>query len=306
MTCCSNFNIENKAEPAPKIIVRKKEGTVISVDELQIGDTLVYEVGADIVIPEIPEVTAGEPGPPGKSLYTIWLEEGNVGTEQDMIDSFKGAPGTPGTSYPPPVNGEPGAKGADGVTPVIKIGTVTLGDEPSASITGSTLNPELNLVFPKPKDGEDGEDGVIGGDVQSSGTFTSANNVQYMDFGTANHPGLYVTSAWQTCASTVVKNNSTRDRIYRVYTEVGVTSDGRWDDFVWRMMVNGALHKGMTYKNLLEYVAPQLGNIFNMEAYFKLTPGQAITVSTEMSALTGYSNYNFRRTISNIIAYAID
>ena len=30
-------------------------------------------------------------GPPGKSAYEIWLEEGNTGTEQDFLDSLKGA-----------------------------------------------------------------------------------------------------------------------------------------------------------------------------------------------------------------------
>lgn len=32
----------------------------------------------------------GPPGAEGKSAYQIWLELGNVGTEQDFIDSLKG------------------------------------------------------------------------------------------------------------------------------------------------------------------------------------------------------------------------
>ena len=33
------------------------------------------------------------PGSPGKSAYQIWLEEGNVGSIQDFLDSLKGEDG---------------------------------------------------------------------------------------------------------------------------------------------------------------------------------------------------------------------
>jgi hypothetical protein len=36
----------------------------------------------------------GEPGPPGKSAYEIWLSLGNSGSEEDFIASLKGDPGT--------------------------------------------------------------------------------------------------------------------------------------------------------------------------------------------------------------------
>lgn len=35
----------------------------------------------------------GEPGAPGKSAYQEWLDLGNVGTEEDFIESLKGADG---------------------------------------------------------------------------------------------------------------------------------------------------------------------------------------------------------------------
>ena len=53
----------------------------------------------------------GPPGPDGKSAYEVWLEQGNVGTEADFLESIKGEPGDPG----PP--GEDGQDGADGDTP---------------------------------------------------------------------------------------------------------------------------------------------------------------------------------------------
>ena len=38
-------------------------------------------------------VQVKEAGPPGKSAYQIWLENGNEGTEQDFLDSLKGESG---------------------------------------------------------------------------------------------------------------------------------------------------------------------------------------------------------------------
>lgn len=40
----------------------------------------------------------GEPGDAGKSAYDIWLEQGNVGSEQDFLESLKGEEGTDGKS----------------------------------------------------------------------------------------------------------------------------------------------------------------------------------------------------------------
>ena len=37
--------------------------------------------------------TNGEDGQDGKSAYQIWLDEGNVGTEQDFLESIKGEKG---------------------------------------------------------------------------------------------------------------------------------------------------------------------------------------------------------------------
>lgn len=51
----------------------------------------------------------GEDGDDGKSAYEIWLDEGNVGTEEDFLESLKGENGT---------DGEDGQDGQDGRTPV--------------------------------------------------------------------------------------------------------------------------------------------------------------------------------------------
>lgn len=61
----------------------------------------------------------GEKGTDGKSAYQIWLDEGNVGTEQDFLASLKGADGTMTfedltEEQKESLKGEPGADGTDG------------------------------------------------------------------------------------------------------------------------------------------------------------------------------------------------
>ena len=54
----------------------------------------------------------GQDGADGKSAYQIWLDEGNVGTEEDFLESIKGENGTDGH------DGVDGQDGQDGRTPV--------------------------------------------------------------------------------------------------------------------------------------------------------------------------------------------
>ena len=86
----------------------------------------------------------------GKSAYEIAVDYGFVGTEKEWLASLKG---------------KDGANGADGVTPQIEIGDVTNGNTASASISGTTEKPLLNLTLPKgDKDekGDKGEQGIQG------------------------------------------------------------------------------------------------------------------------------------------------
>ena len=53
----------------------------------------------------------GKDGADGKSAYQSWLDLGNTGTEQDFINSLKGANGKDGTDG---ANGQPGEKGDPG------------------------------------------------------------------------------------------------------------------------------------------------------------------------------------------------
>lgn len=56
----------------------------------------------------------GPAGPAGDSAYQIWLDEGNIGTEQDFLDSLQGVPGNQGPAGPAGATGPVGPTGADG------------------------------------------------------------------------------------------------------------------------------------------------------------------------------------------------
>lgn len=60
----------------------------------------------------------GVDGQDGKSAYEIWLDEGNQGTEQDFLNSIKGADGRNGTDGQNGRDGINGTNGQDGHTPV--------------------------------------------------------------------------------------------------------------------------------------------------------------------------------------------
>lgn len=56
-------------------------------------------VGMDVrtiaVPPRGPKTIAAVVGPPGKSAYRSWLEQGNTGTEADFVASTQGTSQTP-------------------------------------------------------------------------------------------------------------------------------------------------------------------------------------------------------------------
>ena len=58
-----------------------------------------------------PNSGKGEKGDDGKSAYDIWLENGNIGTEQEFLDYLKGIDGKDGKDGINGKDGEPGPSG---------------------------------------------------------------------------------------------------------------------------------------------------------------------------------------------------
>lgn len=80
------------------------------------------------------------------------------------------------------IDGQDGINGLDGVTPVISIGTVVEGETASATLTGTTEQPVINLVLPRGPKGDPGDQGIQGiqgpqGLPGESGVVKSRTNV---------------------------------------------------------------------------------------------------------------------------------
>ena len=97
----------------------------------------------------------------GLSAYEVALGNGFKGTVQEWLESLKGEQGEKGDKGEQGNKGDPGqdgTNGLDGITPKFTIGTVTSGSLAAASITGTSVNPLLNLTLPKGDKGDKGDD----------------------------------------------------------------------------------------------------------------------------------------------------
>ena len=107
----------------------------------------------------------GQDGADGKSAYQIWLDEGNVGTEQDFLDSLKGADGRNGIDGKNGKDGINGTNGQDGYTPIKGTDYWTNADK--AEIVQDTiqdLQPTLSSNLQTAKDYTDNQ---IAGDFKN-------------------------------------------------------------------------------------------------------------------------------------------
>ena len=143
-------------------------------------DLYVLDNGNWIPVSSASEGAQGDKGDDGKSAYEIWLEQGNVGTEQDFLDSLKGVDGDPGeaatvdvgttTTTAPGTDAEVTNSGdttnaifdfkipagEDGVSPTVTVGsTITVDPDQDAKVTDSGVAPDVVLDFEIPK-GETG------------------------------------------------------------------------------------------------------------------------------------------------------
>ena len=104
----------------------------------------------------------GEPGEPGKPGEPG--ERGDPGPPGERGE--RGPEGEPGKDSTVP--GPPGDRGAPGPAPSIKIGTVTSGTTPSATIKGTSPDLTLDLVFAKGDQGDQGVPGAPGAVASAS------------------------------------------------------------------------------------------------------------------------------------------
>ena len=148
-----------------------------------------------------PAGSPGEQGPPGSdgvspTLTVIQTETGAVITATDASGTTS-ATVSNGQAGPPGLPGTDGSPGADGVTPDIQIGTVTTlpaGSAATASMSGTTAAPLLNLGIPKGDKGDKGDGGSGGGTDIALG-ITSATTGQIPKIKTVDSSG--VPTAWE-------------------------------------------------------------------------------------------------------------
>lgn len=123
----------------------------------------------------------------GSNVWTVTLTDGTTArfTVKNGSKGSTGATGSPGAN---------GSDGADGITPVFRIGTVTTlsaGSNATASITGTTANPVLNLGIPKGQDGTNGSGGGgTGADGEDGGYYIPSVNSSGVLSWTASKSGM--------------------------------------------------------------------------------------------------------------------
>lgn len=120
--------------------------------------------GTDGADGHTPVITASKSG----KVTTIKVDGEAVATVNDGADGTNGTDGAPGKNGTDGEPGKDGAPGKDGVTPDIKIGTVTTlpaGSAATASMGGTAAQPTLNLGIPKGANGDNAnvtKDAVVG------------------------------------------------------------------------------------------------------------------------------------------------
>ena len=135
------------------------------------GDVLTLQLDEETVLKC--RVPRGPPGPPGRDGMNIRGDKGDQGVPGDA-----GRDGR--DSVVPGPKGDEGMPGPPGPVPVLRMGTIVVGEEASGVISReSDMLYTLNLVIPR---GLKGEQGLKGKD----GKHGSHEKVQYNSFG--NNP----------------------------------------------------------------------------------------------------------------------
>lgn len=168
-------------------------------------------------------------------------DQGNAGPTGAKGD--KGDTGSAGAQGPKGDKGDTGDTGAAGPPNALAIGTVSSGETPSATITGTAPSQVLNLVLPKGDtgnpgaDGEDGQDGAAA--TIAVGTVTSVSSASP---ATVTNVGTSSAAVFNFEIPRGADGDGSGDMLAATYDPNGKASDA----FDMDNMVEGATTKIMT------------------------------------------------------------
>lgn len=168
-------NIPDEQQPFSFITKRKLDKMEEGIEEanipLQVGEVSTggQEGAVSITEDEENEVrklnitfptAGGKPGEPGKSAYQIWLDQGNIGTEQDFLDYLKGIDGKDGKDGIDGRDGEQGPAGDSAYQIWLANGNTGSESDFLSSIKGQ--KGDAGAQGPRGEKGDSGEQGPQG------------------------------------------------------------------------------------------------------------------------------------------------
>ena len=203
------------------------EDNNVEIEAIIEDDSIVLETDLDQRGERGPQGEIGPVGPPGP---TNTLTIGSVTKGDEASASITGTSPNQelnlvlpkGDSGP---QGEIGPVGPPGPTNTLTIGSVTKGDEASASITGTSPNQKLNLVLPK---GDPGPQGVRGEKPTKGIDYFTEDDIEDLNI---NRIEKYILLS--DMSDTPPKEISLNDRYYNTSSKLIFTAidESHWSDF---------------------------------------------------------------------------
>lgn len=157
------FDVQDAQVPGPQRIEVKATHTEDAPLDLVLAMPDVVPPGSVVVVDETTAQRAEAAAARAEAIVTdLEAEVRAVVLASPELKGEPGEPGAPGAPGDPGEPGEPGEPGAPGPAPSIKVGTVTSGATPAATITGESPDLTLGLVLPKGDPGGKGDPGAPG------------------------------------------------------------------------------------------------------------------------------------------------
>jgi len=205
--------IPDKEQPDSFITKRKLDkmeqgiedaSTPLEIGELSMSDDESFDAtitqsddGTNKLNIKFPLGGKGATGADGKSAYDIWLEQGNIGTEQEFLDYLKGIDGKDGKDGKDGIDGEQGPAGKSAYQIWIDEGNTGSLEDFLNSIQGpeGPQGPagEQGLQGPVGEKGETGEQGLQGPQGENGADGKSAYDI-WLEQGNTGSEAEFVTS----------------------------------------------------------------------------------------------------------------